>query len=50
MPVLFIFTLMATRLARVRGREMAAGSIGRGENTAHNRDTGLRLIETFQDI
>ena len=50
MPSSFIFTLMATRFARVRGRGMAAGRIGRGKNTVRNRDTGLRLIETSQDV
>jgi hypothetical protein len=50
MPSPFIFTLMATRFVRVRVQDMAAGRIGRGKNAVRNRDTGLRLIETSQDI
>ncbi len=41
---------MATRFARVRGRGEAAERIRRGKNMVRNRDTGLRLIETSQNI
>jgi hypothetical protein len=50
MSSFLIFILMATRFARVRGCGTAGGRIGRGKITVRNRDTGLRLIETFQDI
>ncbi len=41
---------MVTRFARVRGRGEAVEGIGRGKNMVRNRDTGLRLIETSQNI
>ena len=49
-PRLFPPNLMATRFARVRGRGEAVEGIGRGKNVVRNRDTGLRLIETSQNI
>jgi hypothetical protein len=44
------FTLVATALLVNMAGEWLLEGFGRGKNTVRNRDTGLRLIESSQDI